>query len=230
MIRAVIIDDDEVARKVLVSFIERTSDLILCGEFSDAIDAVPVIEDKNIDLFFLDVEMPEMSGFDFLNFGKDKLSEVILVTSKEKYAVQAFEYDIADYLVKPIEYTRFLQAVKKVKDNLEKKKEQQQASNAIFVKDDSVYTKLYLNDIKWIEASGDYVSVVSDNKTHLIHTTMKLIEQHLPSKDFVRVHRSYIINIDKLENFDKEFCVVNKKMIPIGKSYRKELIAKLNVV
>lgn len=230
MIRAVIIDDDEVARKILVSYIERTSDLVLCGEFKDAAEAIDVIEDKNIDLFFLDVEMPEMSGFDFLNYGKDKLTEVILVTSKEKYAVQAFQYDIADYLVKPIDYSRFLQAVRKAKDNIEDKEQKLFSCNALFVKDESLYERVELDDIKWVEASGDYVTLVSEEKTHLIHTTMKLIERHLPSRDFVRVHRSYIINICKLDNFDKEFCVINKKMIPIGKSYRKELLAKLNII
>lgn len=230
MIRAVIIDDDEVSRKVLSSFIERTSSLELIGDFSTAIEALETLEDEKIDVFFLDVEMPEMNGFQFLNHFKRHSAQVILVTSKREYAVMAFEYDITDYLVKPIEYSRFLQAVNRVKENNGSKISASNSENALFVKDENIYTKLKFDQIKWIEASGDYVSVVSEDKSYLVHTTMKQIESHLPKNKFLRVHRSYIINTSKLDNFDKEFCVVSGKMIPIGKSYRKELIGRLNVL
>ncbi|MEX2589171.1 MAG: LytTR family DNA-binding domain-containing protein, partial [Chitinophagales bacterium] len=230
MIRSIIIDDDEVSRQVLKSFIERTSGILLSGEFNSAIDALPIIDDNNIDLIFLDIEMPEMTGFQFLEHCKDNLNEVVLTTSKSEYAAQAFEYDIADYLIKPIDYSRFLLSIKKVNVLLDNNRDKCKLTNALFVKKEGIYMKVLFDKIKWIEASGDYVSIVCDDKTHMIHSTMKLIEQHLPLSKFVRVHRSYIVNINKLDNFDKEFCVVNGKMIPIGKSYRNELIGRLNVV
>lgn len=230
MIRAVIIDDDEMTRQVLQKYIERTSGIVLSAEFPTAVEALSALKEQNIDLFFLDVEMPEMDGFDFLKYINNRVAEVVMITSKDKYAVQAFDYDVADYLVKPIDYKRFIQAVKKVKDHLGQQLSHSDNFDSIYYKEDQVFKRVELDHVNWVEAAGDYVTISTDEKNHLAHTTMKQIELHLPNHIFTRIHRSYIVNTNKIKNFDKEFCVINQKMIPIGKSYRKELMQRLNVL
>ncbi|MBK8845912.1 MAG: response regulator transcription factor [Bacteroidetes bacterium] len=230
MINCIIIDDDPVSINLMKHFITSTEGLNFVEAFSNPIAGVNYIR-KNAattDLIFLDVEMPEMTGIEFLESFKE-LPPVILITSKEKYAVKAFEHKVIHFLVKPVEYGKFLKAVERVfKIN---EADNNQHLDYIFIKENGVLSKIMHKDIIYCEALGDYVKVHLKEKTHVVNSTMKNIEDKLKmNKQFMRVHRSYIINLNFLENFDAETSIVGGHIIPIGNKYKANLQARLNII
>jgi two-component system, LytTR family, response regulator len=230
MINCIIIDDDPVSISLMKHYIASTAGLSLSSTFENPIDGINYIRknSQDIDVIFLDVEMPKMTGLEVLESFQE-LPPVILITTKEKYAVKAFTHKVLHYLVKPIEYSMFLKAVDRV-FNL------QEANNAgsskvIFVKENGVLTKLVLKEIYYFEALGDYVKVHTQDMVHTVNSTMKNLEEKLrPNKSFIRVQRSYLINLEYLKNFDHETAVVAGKVIPIGNKYRSELQSRLNII
>ena len=230
----IIIDDDSFVRKITEDFVNKTESLTLVGSLSGAVDAVNVLSsNEDIDLIFLDIEMPEMTGIDFLN-ALNSLPQVIIISSKDKYAINAFEYDVTDYLLKPFNYSRFCKAVNKAMERQEKNR-MHAKTDEIFIKHNASLVKLKYTDILWVEAMENYVLINTFSEKYIIHFTMRSIEEKLPSKQFLRVHRSYIVNIDSIHSIvDNMIYIKNndkaKNEIPIGKLYRDKLLKVLNVV
>jgi DNA-binding LytR/AlgR family response regulator len=227
--RCIIVDDDKISRELIRDYILDTPDLELLGEFPSAIEANNFLSKNHIDLIFLDVEMPKMSGIELLK-SLDEKPIIILTTSQDKYAVEAFENEVSDYLVKPIEYPRFLKAVNKAKNTLRPMPVDSYASDSIFIKVDSELINLPYKEIMWIEALGDYVNIITPTKKHVVLSTMKNIEGKLPPKEFIRVHRSYFVRVDKIKKISEDIILVENKLIPVSKSYKKELLERLNML
>lgn len=227
--RCAIVDDDDLSIRLITEYINQTDDLNLVGTFTSAIKASNALSRESVDLIFLDVEMPDMTGLELIK-SLDKKPQIILITSKKDYAIEAFEYQVADYLLKPISYSRFLKAANKARELFEVKQKSASTPKQLYIKEDSVLVNVSLNDIVWIEALGDYVTIHLTDKKHTVLTTMKSMDSKLPAEEFMRVHRSFIVRVDKINNLDGNMLVVGKKLIPIGKSYRKTLMDRLNIV
>jgi len=230
----IIIDDDKVSRLVIEKYIKKTDFINLVESFDNAVDAANYFSNKvYVDLIFLDIEMPGMTGVEFLEI-LENLPQIIVVSAKEKYAMQAIEYDVTDYLLKPIVYPRFLKSVNKVKKRLSEEAEKDNP-NGIFVKNSSAsFVRIFFDDILYIEAMENYVVIVTEKHKHTIHFTMKAILSKLPSDRFIRVHRSYIVNKDNVEKIKDNMIIITtkeeKKTFPISKSYKDDFMSKINIV
>lgn len=228
MINCIIVDDEEMSRATIEHFVTQTEKLNLIGLCSSAVEAANFLKDQEIDLIFLDIEMPQMSGLELIK-ALDKSPQIILVTSKKEYAVEAFEYNVVDYLVKPVDYSRFLQAVNKITKPGEVVSNQGN-KDEIFIKSDSKIVKLNYSSILYIEALADYAIIQLGNTRHIIHSTMKSLEQRLPEESFIRVHRSYIVNISKIDSIEDMNIVIGDANIPVGASYREKFMKKINML
>ncbi len=230
----IIIDDDKLSRKVVEEFIQKTESLELTGSFSNAPDAIQFLKQNDqTNLIFLDIEMPDMSGLDFLDTMK-KVPQIIIMSSKGKYALNAFEYDVTDYLLKPIQYARFYKAIDKAMNRMQRNSIAAPENEEIFIRKNSALVKLKCDDILFVEALENYVIFNTQNEKYTIHFTMKLVEQKLPSNKFVRVHRSYIVNSRCFNEIEDNSIIITtgegRKIIPIGKSYRDNLMNALNLI
>jgi len=226
-LNCIVVDDDEMSRKVMALFIEKTNFLHLTKEFDSAMGAIHYLDDEHVDIIFLDIQMPEMSGMDFIN-ALEKDIEIILITSEQKYAVEAFEKKVTDYLVKPIEYARFLQSVGQAHNNVEIKRSQSAKRQELYVRTDAKIVRIPYSKILFVEALADYVIIQTEVKKHIVHYTMKGIVSRLPEELFIRTHRSYIVNLDKIDTLEDNSLVIEKKFIPIGASYKEALLDQLN--
>ncbi len=232
--QCIIIDDDKVSRLVIEKYIQKTDFLDLTEKFDNAVDAANFFNTKNkTDLIFLDIEMPGMSGVEFLEI-LDNLPQIIVISAKEKYALQAIEYDVTDYLLKPVSYSRFLKAVTKAKNKFEEESEYSH-SEGIFIKSSSSsFVRLFYDDVLYIEAMENYVLIQTVDKKHTIHFTMKALLDKLPSDKFIRVHRSFIVNKDKIERIDNNMIMMQgfdkNKSIPLSKSYKDDFMKRLHIV
>ncbi|MCC5933574.1 MAG: LytTR family DNA-binding domain-containing protein [Candidatus Cyclonatronum sp.] len=224
-----ILDDEQVSRDILKKLISRVPQLKLAASCESALSAIDMMSEKAVDLIFLDVEMPEISGIEFLNTIKNK-PLVIFVTSKEEYAVKAFEHEAVDYLVKPLDFPRFLKAVNKARDIFESRQTVQEGMNNLFVKKDNQLVKIRFSDILYIEAAADYMIIYTEQDRFIVHITMKALNDRLPSNQFIRVHRTYTVRFDKIEAVEDNTIVIRKKAIPVGGSYREVLFKKLNLL
>ena len=231
----IIVDDDEMSLAILESLINKTGFLNLKEKFTSAIDAANYLRNKVIDVVYLDVEMPEMTGLELLSTLERK-PQVILTTSNSKYALDAFDYDVTDYLLKPIEnYARFLKASNKAKDNSMKgigilPNQNAALERFMFVKVDSLLVKIDYDTLLWVEAYGDYVKIYTEQKMYLVYTTLRAVEQELPITEFMRVHRSYIIRLDKIENIDQGNLQIRDKIIPISNTYKPKLMERIHTL
>ncbi len=233
----IIIDDDSLSRKILTELVERTEYLNLIQTYSNAVDAINSLNDASeIDLIFLDIEMPEMSGMDFLRTLKDP-PLVIIVSAREKYALESYQYNVTDYLLKPVQYGRFFTAVDRAKKQLLKSNSvevQKNTSDEIYIRKNTSLFKLKYNDILWIEALENYVIIHTFEKKYTINFTMRAILNNLPSNNFLRVHRSYIINLKKINVIEDNTIVMKiasgTKIIPIGRTYRDQLYSEIKLI
>jgi len=228
---ALIIDDNLIARATLSQLASQVKDLDVKAEYSNAIDAYNHLQTEAIDLIFLDIEMPEMSGIELTKSLLNKPTLIIFTTSKNKYAVEAFQLNVADYLVKPVSPIRFLQSVDKAREILESKKEvvQTKHDEFIFVRDSNITRRIKFDDILYAEAMGDYVKFYTPAKTYAIHGTLKSAEEKLPAVNFIRIHRSYIVALDKIDTAQDGGLVVNGQFLPVADAYRKTLNSRMNV-
>jgi DNA-binding LytR/AlgR family response regulator len=220
--------------KILQSLVEKTDSLTLAGTFDNSITAAQALMETEADILFLDVEMPDMTGLQLLETLERK-PQIIITTTKEQYAMPAFEHDAADFLLKPIEnYGRFLKAVQKARSNIQPKAASaspgKSSGDTIFIKVDSLLVNFDLKDALYIEAFGDYIKIHTDKKIHVVHSKLRTMEETLPEKDFVRVHRSYIVRIDKIKNIDTANLQVGNKIIPVSNSYRQQLFEKIQTL
>ncbi|MEO4004746.1 response regulator transcription factor [Flavobacterium supellecticarium] len=223
-INCIVVDDSSIQRLTITKLVTENPNLSLVGEFSNAIEAKNCITNKNVDLVFLDIEMPVINGFDLLDGLKAK-PQVIFITSKTEYAVKAFDYAATDYLHKPITRERFNVAVKKAMNFvLLGKENSDEESPFIFIKSNLKKLKIYISRIKWIEAYGDYVKVITDEDNHLVLSTMKAFENELPKDKFIRVHKSFIVNIDKIDKFNSKFAEIGTNKIPLSRNKKEDLV------
>lgn len=226
-----IVDDDEIARRSVQHCVERTDFLHLAGSCASIPDALKVIHDKKIDLIFLDVEMPEMSGLDFLRTFKE-IPQIILITGKKEYAAEAFDYDVTDFLLKPVEYGRFLKAAMKaqsIHESMQVKEEN--GEDSLFIrKEGSRLVRLPAREIIWVEALADYVNIYTKEGRHTILATMKSIEAKLPQKDFIRIHRSFIVRLDQVIEIEENSVVLNGKVLPVSRSHKEDLFRRLKLL
>lgn len=229
--KALIVDDNDIARTTLAHLAKQIPDLTIVNQYSNAIEAYHHLQKEQIDILFLDIEMPEMTGIELTKnlLGKDTI--IIFTSSNKEYALEAFELNIADYILKPIMPARFLQAVSKAQSILESRKENIQITTDefLFVRDSNITRRLKLDDIFYAEAMGDYVKFYTKEKMFAIHGTMKSAEERLPKEHFIRVHRSYIIAVGKIDTLQDGGIMINGKFIPVADAYRKVLNTRMNV-
>ncbi len=230
----IIVDDDKMSCKLLEGYVKKASSLNLIGAYSDSIAARNAITDrKDIDLIILDIEMPELNGFDFIG-SLDNPPNIIIVTSGEDYALKAFDFNVVDYLLKPISYGRFCKAIDKTIRYYSRKEVSNTGDEEIFIKKGSSLVKLKLKDIIFIEALENYVTLTTKDDKFTIHFTMKAIESQVPSGIFKRVHRSYIINKSMIQSIKENTLDLSVggsvKSIPVGKSFRDDLLNDINVM
>jgi two-component system response regulator LytT len=233
--KCIIIDDEKFAREVLSVMILKSPDLILVDEFSNAIEAMKFLNNDNkVDVIFLDVHMPDFSGFDFIKTIKNP-PQIVLVTSDKNFAIEAFNYDcISDYLVKPILQDRFERAIDRVKVKLEEVIKSENHNNLInreiYVNIDKRLIKIDIMSINFIHANGDYIIIKTDAKNYTVHTTLKKIEEKLPASIFLKIHRSYIINLNKIIDIQDSTVLIGKDLLPISKNNRTVLMKSLNLL
>ncbi|MDW9379390.1 LytTR family DNA-binding domain-containing protein [Chryseobacterium sp. JV558] len=229
--KALIVDDNDIARTTLAHLAKQIPNLTVIDEFSNAINAYNYLQSNPVDLIFLDIEMPEMTGIELTKTLSGKDTIIIFTTSKKEYALEAFELNIADYLLKPIMPARFLQAVSKAQTILESRKENVEVTRDefLFVRDSNVTRRLKLDDIFYAEAMGDYVKFYTKEKMFAIHGKMKTAEERLPKEHFIRVHRSYIVSVSKIDTLQDGGIMINGKFIPVADAYRKALNTRMNV-
>lgn len=230
ILKCAVVDDSSLQRLSLVKMIKDHPSLTLAAEYNNAIETKNGLLDTDIDLIFLDIEMPILSGFDLLDDLPNK-PQIIFVTSKTKYAFKAFNYDAVDYLQKPISKDRFLSAVAK-SINLYKLHREGGAAedeNFIFVKSNLKKRKVFLKKLKYIEALGDYVKFVTEKDNFVVLATMKSFESQLPSDKFLRIHKSYIVNLEKVERYTSRFVEIEKQQLPLSRQRKKDLVEALSV-
>ncbi|MDI1255204.1 MAG: LytTR family DNA-binding domain-containing protein [Flavobacterium sp.] len=228
-LNCVIVDDSSIQRMIIGKLVSNHINLNLVGEFSNALEAKNFMSYNSIDLLFLDIEMPIVSGFDLLDGLKVK-PQVIFITSKPEYAVKAFDYDATDYLQKPINNVRFEAAIKRaINMQIMMRESQEEDGEHIFIKSKLKKLKIFTSKIKWIEAYGDYVKVVTEDENHLVLSTMKSFENDLSKEKFVRVHKSFIVNIDKVDKFNSKFAEIGATKIPLSRNKKEDLKKALEV-
>lgn len=223
-----IIDDEEMSRNVVKHFVEQTDSLNLVGICEDPIEAANILKKTKVDILFLDIEMPNMSGYDLIKTLEDP-PQIIMITAKKEHAAEAFDYNVTDYLVKPITYTRFFQAVSRATENIVNTRGKSR-SNEIYVRTESKIVKVGMDELLYVEALADYIMLFTSDNKYIVHSTMKGFQSKLPGEKFVRVHRSYIVNVDKVGSIENLFVVINGKYIPIGASYKEDFMNRLNML
>jgi two-component system LytT family response regulator len=226
-LNCIVVDDSALQRITVTKRINENQFLHLVGEFSNATDAKNCIATKNIDLVFLDIEMPVINGFDFLDGLKVK-PQIVFITAKTEYALKAFDYNATDYLHKPLTKERFNIAVSKA-FNLHslKKRINDDDEDFIFIKSNLKKLKIFTSKIRWVEAFGDYIKVITEDDNHLVLSTMKAFQKDLPVDKFIRVHKSYIINVNKVETFNSKFAEIDTFKIPLSRNKKDNLIEAL---
>lgn len=220
MITCVAIDDEPLALDVLTEFAGKTPGLDLKGTFTDAFMALEYLKKEDVDVIFLDIQMPQITGIQLLK-SLPNPPLVIFTTAYSKYAVEGFNLDAIDFLLKPFAYERFLKAVNKVSDYISHKDKPAPADNTefIFLKSDYQIVKISLSDILYIEGMDDYVKIFTTEKMVLSNMTMKDMLKKLPASNFVRVHRSYIVPLKRIESVRNKRIKLGEKLIPVGDSY-----------
>ncbi len=232
-----IVDDNEIARIAMRNMVHDVQFLELKGECDSATSAFNFLQNQKVDLILLDVEMPGMSGLDFIR-ALTHPPLFILVTSNKEYAVESYDLRVADYLVKPVNFARFLSAVQRAMEIFESRsqipavseKEATEEPGFLFARVNNQLVRIDYNDILYINALGDYVVIVTNGKKYPVHLTLKSIEERLPASRFARVHRSYIVAIDKVHSLEDNSILINKDLIPISESYKSAFLKKMNLL
>ena len=228
----IIVDDNTMARLAIKQLVSQVPSLELVGECSDATEALLAFNNTEASLLFLDIEMPGMTGLELIKKLGNNRPLIIFTTAKTDYAVEAFELNVVDYLVKPLSLPRFKQAVEKANEALESNKEEVKVEEQgfVFVKDNGVLKRISIEDILFLEAMGDYVKVHTSQKFHVVHATLKSIEEKLPPSKFIRVHRSYIVAINKIDFIQEGTISIGKTSVPVADTHKSNLNKRLNLL
>lgn len=225
MIRCLVVDDEPLALDILEDYIKKVPFLTLVKTTTSAIEGLSLVQSDAVDLVFLDVQMPELTGIQFLKIINGKC-DVILTTAYSQYAMDGYELDVVDYLLKPIAFDRFYKAAQKVLQNNNHSQAPESFSNHsnrnfIFVKTEHKIQKIYLDDILYIKGLKDYISIFTKTERIITLQNMKKMEESLPPKSFTRVHKSYIIALSKIESIERSRIQIGDKIIPIGDTYKE---------
>lgn len=237
--KCILIDDEATARTIISHLCSQVEGLEVLEEFPNAIQAIKYLNKNEVDLIFLDIHMPDFTGFDFIETLKNPPS-IVLTTSDKNFAIEAFEYDcIIDYLVKPLTLPRFQKAIQKAESFTKTEKTQTTVSSddseqtndkELYINIDRRLIKIDFEKIYLVEAKGDYILIKTDDKNYTVHSTLKKIEEKLPDHLFLKVHRSYIINIKKIIDIEDNSVLIEREVIPISRSNRPELMKRLNLL
>ena len=225
----IIVEDLQVAANYLKNCCEKSGQVEVRGHFSNVTDALSFLNSNSVDLIFLDVEMPGANGFELL----DQIAfspKVILTTAKEEYAYNAFQYNVSDYLMKPFTYQRFLEALQKIQPSKETISTNS-ASDHLYIKTDGKLIRLNNDSILYIESMGDYVKFVTiDGKKYITHNTIKNLEEKVSKQHFLKVHRSYIVNLHKIDDMRENLLFIKGNEIPVSKANKADVFRRLNIV
>jgi DNA-binding LytR/AlgR family response regulator len=229
-IQCMIIDDEPLARKGLKEYIADVDFLRLDGEFDSALSAMDKLNSGTIQLLFLDIQMPKMSGIELLR-SLQKPPLVIVTTAYPQYALEGYELDVLDYLVKPVSFSRFVKAAMKAKEYITSRAAGTASAGMghddhFFIKTDNTLVKILYADMLFAEATQNYVTIHTKDKKYLTHLTFKSIEENLPAAEFLKVHKSYIINLSRIDGIDADGIVIGAHTIPISRA-NKEMIMEL---
>lgn len=229
--RCLIIDDDPVSRKHLSLLCEKIEDIDVIGQFNNPTEALKTIQEGEIDFIFLDIHMPEIDGISFLK-STNNPPKVIFTTGDQSKALDAFEVNATDYLVKPIAFPRFIKAIEKIKPKVNQAFiEKNDSLDDIYIYDDGRHTRVTIKTISFIEAKGDHVLLkLNDNQKLQTRSTMKRIEQKLPMTEFMRVHRSYIVNLSQIVDIEDNSILIQNEVVPISRNAKTELMKRLNLL
>ncbi len=229
----IVVDDNKLARTAIKQLITQVDFLQLKHECSSSLEAFNFLKTNDVDLVFLDVEMPGMTGIELIK-NLDKRPIIILVTAKKNYAVEAFELSVADYIIKPVSLSRFTRAVAKAKelfdDKSKKAKDEDPEKDYIFILSNSILTKVKSNGIIYVEAHDGKVNIQTADKRHTVNTTLNSFEEKLPLNKFYRLHNDYLVAIDRIDNVEENTAHVGRHNLPISEQFKPGLLQKLNLV
>jgi DNA-binding LytR/AlgR family response regulator len=231
-LQCLIIDDEPLARECIENYSKQTDFLALVGTGSNPIDLIQLMDQHPVDLIFLDIQMPMMNGIDFLKMAT-KLPMVIITTAYPSYALEGFQLDVLDYLVKPITFARFFKAVTKAKDYHQivnaasLGKTAKPVADYFFIKCDYKYERIYLNEIRYIQALQNYITIYTTKAKYITLLSLKTVQQHLDEHAFIRVHKSFIVAISKIESIENNEILIQASRIPISRNLREEVLEKV---
>ncbi len=228
--KCLIIDDEELIRSITENLVLKTPFLQLVKSCSGAMEAAQILMKEKIDLVFLDIEMPEMNGFDLIKIIPEPLPQIILITGHGKHAIEAFNFNVTDFLVKPVTHERFMKAVSKAKRISNEKFAGSKTDHDIFVRVATKLVKLNTSDVLYIEGLSDYVTIYTASAKYKVHSTMKGIETKLSPNFFMRIHKSFIVRLDRIANIEENRIHIGKAFIPISRPYKPELMKRLNII
>jgi DNA-binding LytR/AlgR family response regulator len=229
-LKCLIVDDEVLAQDVIEKYISNIPTLKLVGRCDSAVEAISFLHNHNVDLLFLDLNMPELSGLDMLKT-LTRPPKVILTTAYSEFALESYEYGVIDYLLKPIKLERFIKAVNKVAAQYsvqEKETKGDPPVSSIFIIEDQVTYKVVHDDILYVEAYGNYLKIHTQGKIYVTRETMQEMEKKLPSDMFIRIHKSYIISLPKIDSISGNRVYINQQEIPVGEMYKIALKQKIN--
>ncbi|MEO7523705.1 MAG: LytTR family DNA-binding domain-containing protein [Ferruginibacter sp.] len=227
-----IIDDNKIARTTMKQLVSQVPELILIAECENATEAYKQIMVNTVDLLLLDIEMPGMDGIELVkNLGANR-PLIIFTTSKKEYAAEAFDLNVVDFITKPVYPLRFRQAIEKAKDIIQSRQEDLKIveDEFLFVRDSNIVRRINIDEILFAEAMGDYVKLFLVQKYYAIHSTLKAVEEKLPATKFLRVHRSYIVQLSKIDTVQRGLLHINGKSIPIADAYKAVLNKRLRIL
>ena len=227
-LKCIVIDDSSLQRILMEKLIEDHPNLSMSGSFSSAFEAKEFMDDNPIDLIFLDIEMPNLNGFEFIDLLITR-PQIIFITSVMTHAVKAFDYEATDFLHRPVNIDRFNAAIRKAINKYLFTNESAENNQHIIIKSNLQKFKIYLRQIKWVEASGDYVKIVTEDNIYTILSTMKAIEKSINSYKFIRIHKSFIINIDKIQKFNSKYVEIDSLQIPLSRTKRETLAKTMDI-
>lgn len=224
-LKCLIVDDEPLAHQILEKYISSLGTLELVKKCSNALEAIEYLNENNVDLIFLDIKMPDLTGIDFLKT-LSKKPKIIITSAYSEYAIDGYEYSVTDYLLKPFSFERFLKAVNKVFETVSPEisvdsKKTGDDRGFIFVKCDKINHKLYFNEIDYIEGFGNYVKIFTKKGMLVTSVTLSNIENKLPEETFVRVHKSFIVSLSKIDEIEGNIIRIGNKSLPVGKYYKK---------
>jgi DNA-binding LytR/AlgR family response regulator len=229
-LKCVIIDDEPIARKVLQEFVEEIDYLELSGLAENPLEALSLLNANDIDIIFLDINMPKINGINFLKTSKFN-SNIIITTAYPVYAVEAYGLDVLDYLVKPIAFERFLKACNKVKELTAQKKsiptQPNKPDDHFFIKSGNQIEKVFYDDLLYAEAMMNYVMLYTNSKKMMVYITIRGLEEQLPAEKFIKVHKSFIVNINKIRSIEGNILDIGNEKITISQNLREKVINQI---